>query len=150
MAAGTAPIYVATPKDAAVAITAANVKNDGTGAGIGTDIFLLYTAGANGAYIGRVRFVVSGSTASTASTPTMGRVYFSTQTTGATTNANTYRIDEIAMPAVTTDQPTTQTPFYEVQVNTFLAASHALLVSTHHAPAANTAVQAVLLGSGDY
>lgn len=150
MAAGTAPIYVATPKDAGVSITAANVKNDGTGAGIGTDIFLLYTAGANGAWIGRVRFVPSGSTASTAITPTVGRVYFSTQTSGATTNANTYRIDEVAISATTADQATVQTGYFEVQVNSFLAAGHTLLVSTHHVPAANTAIHAVLLGSGDY
>lgn len=149
MAAGTAPIYVDTPKSPAVAVTAANVKNDGAGT-IATDMFLLHTAGADGSYIGRVRFVISGSTASTASTATVGRVYISTQTSGATTNANTFRVDEVAMASITTDQPTVQTPFYEVQVNSFLAAGQALLVSCHHAPAANTAVQAVLLGSGDY
>jgi hypothetical protein len=149
MTAGTAPIYVATPRAPRVAITAANVKNDGTGT-IGTDIFLLFTAGANGAYVGRVRFVISGSTASTASTATVGRVYMSTQTSGATTNANTMRVDEVGIPSITTDQTTVPTAFFEVQVNSFLAANETLLVSCHHAPAANTAVQAHALGTGDY
>jgi len=149
MAAGNLPIYVATPKASRVSITAANTKNDGAGT-IATDIFLLYTAGANGGYIGRVRFVVSASAASTASTATVGRVYMSTLTSGATTNANTMRVDEVAIPSITADQPTVQTPFFEVQVNSFLAANEALLVSCHHAPAASTAVHALLLGSGDY
>lgn len=149
MAAGTSPIFIATPQSAAVALTAANTKNDGAGT-IGTDMFLLFTAGANGAWIGRVRFVVSGSTASTASTATVFRAYISSQTSGATTNANTFRIDEVAAASITTDQPTVQTPIYEIVVNSFLDASWTLLVSAHHAPAANTAFQAMLIGSGDY
>lgn len=149
MPANTSPIFVLTPKAPAVSITAANTKNDGAGT-IATDMFLLYTAGSNGAWVGRVRFAVSGSTAATGSTATVARVYISTQTSGATTNANTFRVDEVALPTITTDQTTTQTPVFEVQVNSFLAAGQTLLVSTHHAPAANTAVQAVALGSGDY
>ena len=142
MSAGVTPIYIATPKSPAVELTAANVKNDGAGT-IGTDIFILHTAGANGSYVGKVRFVISGSTASTASTATVGRVYISTITSGTTTNGDTFRVDEVAMPAVTTDQATVQTNFFEVQVNSFLAAGQTLLVSMHHAPAANTAVQAL-------
>jgi hypothetical protein len=149
MPAGINPIFVATPQSPGIAITAANTLNNGAGT-IGTDIFLLFTAGANGAYIGRVRFTISGAVASTASTATVGRVYQSSVTSGATTNADTFRIDEVAMPSITTDQATVQTGFYEIQVNSFLAAGRTLLVSTHHAPAANTIVQAQLLGSGDY
>lgn len=150
MAAGTAPIYIATPKDAGVLLSGANVKNDGTGSAIGTDMFLLYTAGSNGAYIGRVRFLISASAASTGSNATVGRVYFSTQTSGATTNANTYRLDEVPIGAITADQSTTGTNPWDVIINSFLAANHALLVSTHVASAASTALHAVLLGSGDY
>lgn len=149
MAAGTAPIYVATPRSPAVGITAANVKNDGAGT-IATDMFLLFTAGANGAWVGKVRFVPSASTASTATTATVGRVYKSTQTSGATTNVNTQRIDEVAIPSQTVDQATAQLGFFEVLVNSFLAAGEAILVSTHHAPAANTIIQAIALGTGDY
>lgn len=149
MAANTSPIFVLAPKAPSVSITAANVKNDGAGT-IGTDMFLLHTAGSNGSWIGRVRFVVSASAASTASTATVGRVYRSTQTSGATTNANTARIDEVAMAAITADQATVQTPFYEIQINSFLNAGETLLVSTHHTPAASTAVQATLMASGDY
>lgn len=149
MAANTSPIFVLTPKAPSVTITAANTLNNGAGT-IGTDMFLLHTAGSEGSWIGRVRFVVSGAVASTASTATVGRVYKSTQTSGATTNANTHRIDEVAMAAITTDQATVQTPFYEIQINSFLNAGETLLVSTHHAPAANTSYQATLLASGDY
>lgn len=150
MAANVQPIFILTPKAPAVNVTAANVKNDGTGAGIGTDIFLLHTAGTNGSYIGRVRFVVSANTASTVTTATVGRVYRSTATSGATTTTTTSRIDEVAIASITSDAPTAQTPFFEIQINSFLNANETLLVSTHHAPAANSAVHAYLMGSGDY
>lgn len=149
MPANVQPIFVLTPKAPAVLISAANTVSTGGGT-IGTDIFILHTAGSNGSYIGRVRFVISGAVASTASTATVGRVYRSSQTSGATTTANTNRIDEVAMAAVTTDQTTVQTPFYEITINSFLNAGETLLVSTHHAPAANTSVHAYLMGSGDY
>lgn len=149
MPAGTAPIYVATPKSPAVLITAANTKNDGAGT-IATDMFLLFTAGSNGAFVGKVRFVPSASVASTATTATVGRVYKSTQTSGATTNANTHRLDEVAISAQNVDQATAQLGFFECVLNMPLAAGEAILVSNHHTPAANTVVQAIGIGFGDY
>lgn len=150
MAAGTTPIFVLTPKAPAVNITAANTKNDGAGT-LGTDLFILFTAGSNGSYIGRVRFVISASAASTASTATVARLYRSTKTgTQVASTADTSRIDEVALPSITADQATVQTGFVEITVNSFLAPNETLLVSTHHAPAANTSVQALLMGSGDY
>lgn len=149
MPAGTQPIFVATPKSNAVAVTAANTKNDGAGT-IGTDIFVLYTAGANGAWIGKVRFTISASTAATATTATVLRVYQSTQQSGATTNANTFRIDEIQAPSFTADQTSTQTPVFDVYINSFLTGGQTILVSSHAAPAASTAIHAIALGTGDY
>lgn len=151
MAAGTSPIYTATPNVGFATwtnSTTANTDSDGTGT-IGTDILKAYTTGANGSYIQKVRLVPTASTASTATTATVGRVYFSSQTSGATTNANTYRIDEVACPAQTADAPTTANSFIDIPVGMALPASYTILFSMHHAAAANTAWQ-IIVFAGDY
>lgn len=148
MAANTNPIYSMQGNTGAVLITAANVKNDGTGT-IATDIFKAFTAGAFGAFLQKVRVSLSASVAATATTATVFRVYLSSITAGATTNANTFLWAEVALPAQTADQTTTATNPVEVPLGFALPAGWTVLVSTHHAPAANTSVQAVVVG-GDY
>lgn len=149
MAAGNLPIYVTVPKAPHVSITAANAKSDGAGT-IATDMFLLYTAGSNGGWVGRIRFVPSASVAATATAATVCRAYVSTQSSGATTNANTFRIDEVAVASVSADQTVTQTQFFEIPVNSFITAGESLLVSTHVANNGSTALHALLMNSGDY
>jgi hypothetical protein len=117
--------------------TTANTKNDGTGT-IGTDILLAFTAGSNGAYIDRVRLHPCGSTAATATTATVGRIYISTQASGATTNANTHLYQEVACPAQTTDQTTAATVPIDIPCGFRIEASGTILFSMHHAAAANT------------
>jgi hypothetical protein len=144
----TDPIFSKQGNTGAVKITAANVKNDGTGT-IGTDIFKAFTAGASGAFVQKVRVTLSASTAATATTATVFRVYISSITAGATTNADTFLWGEVALPAQTADQTTTATNAVEIPLGFALPANWTVLVSTHHAPAANTMVQAIVIG-GDY
>lgn len=143
MAANTSPIFTGTPKNGFnvwTSSTTANTKNDGAGT-IGTDMLLLYTAGTNGAFIQKVRITISASTASTTTTNTVARVYRSTQTSGATTNANTFRLDEITLPSISADVATSSTNPYEIPLGVALAAGETILVSCHHAAAANSVWQ---------
>lgn len=144
-----APAFAATPKrgdNTWKSSTTANTKNDGTGT-IGTDILLAFTAGASGSYIERIRIHPVGSTAATATTATVGRVYISTQSSGATTNDDTYLWQEKACPAQTTDQTTTATVPIEFDAGFRMKASETILFSMHHAAAANTAWQIQVIAS---
>lgn len=147
----TTPQFAATPKRNGctwVAATTANVRNDGAGT-IGTDILLAYTSGASGAFIDRIRLHPVGLAAAVATTATVGRIYFSTAASGATTNANTRLWQEASLPAQTTSQTTTATVPVEIPVGVRLAASDTVLFSMHHAAAANTAWEVTVIAS-DY
>lgn len=151
MAANTNPIYSKqgnAGNASWLSTTTANTKSDGTGT-IGTDMLLVFTAGPDGAFVQKLRAAPSGSTAATATTATVLRVYRSTQSSGATTNLNTYRWDEVACPAQTTDQTTTATNVIEIPFGFALAANETILVSMHHAAAANTCWQFHVIG-GNY
>jgi len=128
--------------------TTANTKNDGTGT-IGTDILLAYTAGTDGAYIDRIRLHPVGTTAATATTATVGRIYLSTQTSGSTTNANTRLWQEVALPSQTTDQTTTGTVPIDIPMNIRLPGGDTILFSMHHAAAVNTMWEVTVLAT-DY
>jgi hypothetical protein len=147
----TAPTFAATPKRGGnvwLAATTANTDNDGSGT-IGTDMLLLATAGSSGAFIDRVRLHPVGLAAATATTATVGRVFISTQASGATTNANTRLWQEAACPAQTTAQTTTATIPIDIPMNIRVAASDSILFSMHHSAAANTAWQVQIIYS-DY
>jgi hypothetical protein len=142
-------LFGATPKVSGatwVAATTANVKNDGTGT-VGTDILLAFTAGTSGSYIDRIRLHPVGTTAATATTATVGRIYLSTITSGATTNANTRLWQEVALPAQTTDQTTTATVPTDIPMGIRIAASMTILFSMHHAAAANTMWECTVIGT---
>jgi FlaG/FlaF family flagellin (archaellin) len=117
--------------------TTANTKNNGEGT-IGTDILLIFTAGSNGAYIDKIRLSVCGTTAATASTATVGRIYLSTATSGATTSTNTHLWQEVACPSQTTDQTTTATVPIDIPMGIRIEAGTTILFSMHHVAAANT------------
>lgn len=149
MAANTLPIFTEAPDVGHVAVTAANTRSDGNGT-IGTDIFLAYSAGADGSYISKVQFSTVGATAATASTATVGRVYLSTQSSGATTpGTNTWLLGEVSLASQTTASTTTPTVPNTIPLNIAIPTGYYILVSTHHAPAANTS-QHALVFAGDY
>ena len=129
--------------------TTANTKSDGTGT-IGTDNLKAFTADSTyGAFVQKVRLNPQGSTAATATTATVARIYLSSQTTGSTTNTNTFLWAEVACPAQTTDQTTTATSPIEIPLGFALPAGWTILVSMHHAAAANTSWSFTVIG-GDY
>ena len=129
---------------------AALTTSDGSGGTIGTNIFLAFTAAAvTGSYVEAVRIVAVSSVAATATAATVVRIYISTQTSGATSTANTWCIGEIAMPAITADQTTVATNWQDFPIGFRLPAGYTILVSSHIINNANTALRATVFG-GDY
>ena len=103
MAGNTAPIWSKSGGIAGVEVTAANTKSDGTGT-IGTDIFLVGTVDANnGGFVRAVEFWPTATTAATATTATMGRVFASSVSSGTTTVSNTHPQGEVALASQTAD-----------------------------------------------
>ena len=151
MAANTAPIFTDVPVIGAGAWTSSLTANTtSTGAStIGTTSLLLFSAGADGSFINRVRLSPAGSTAATATTATVARLYISTVASGATTNANTFLFAEVALPAQTTDQTTTATNYVEIPCGFYIPTGYYLLLSMHHAAAANTQWTCLVFG-GNY
>jgi hypothetical protein len=143
VAANTNPIFSLTPNVAGTTVNAALTKSDGTGT-IATDIFKCLTAGANGSWISKVRFSLTGTTAATASAATVFRVYVSSKTSGATTGGtDTFLVAEVSSPAQTTDSASAATYPLDVLCNFALTAGWTILVSSHAANAANTSHEAV-------
>lgn len=150
MAGNNDPIYsrvgaLGTP----LAITAANTSSQGGGT-IGTDIFNIFTADAtNGSFVREVRMSATASTAATATTATVARIFLSTQSTGATTSANTHLIAELALAAQTADQTTSATYPVIYPLNIPVPPGFSILVTNHAAPATNTAWKVMAVG-GNY
>lgn len=122
--------------------TTANVKSDGTGT-VGTDMLKVVTGGTDGTRIEKLRFCPTASTAATATTASMIRVFYSTVGSGATTNANTFLIAEVPAPAQTADQTTTATNYIEIPLGLVITSAGFIHFSMHHAAAANTAWQCI-------
>lgn len=146
--ANTKPIYTNVPNVNAVAITAANTKSDGQGT-IGTDIFKAFTAGSNGSFVSKVRLSPVATVAATATTATVFRIFISSKTSGATTQADTWLIQEVSAPSQTADSSSTATNFLEVPLNVPIPAGYTILVTSHGTMASNTSWTAVVFG-GDY
>ena len=148
MPANSDPIFTKNGKIGSVLVTAANTSSQGGGT-IGTTIFLAFTADAtNGSFVQRVRLIPTA-TAATTTTATVARVFVSTVASGATTSANTYLVAEITLPAIAADNASTAVQPFDVPLGFALPASGTILITTHAAPAANTAWRAVVIG-GDY
>ena len=147
MAANTSPIFTLTPRFSAVRVTAANTSSQGGGT-IGTDIFLAFTPGADGSYLQRLRFSLTESTISTASAASVHRVFLSTVSSGTTTNANTFLIQEINAATQTPSSTASSYPI-DIPLNFAIPSTYYVLVSTHVAPSANTNWNANVFG-GNY
>jgi hypothetical protein len=148
MPANTDPIFSKNGRIDSILVTAANTSSQGGGT-VATDIFKAFTTDAtNGSFVERVRFIPTA-TAATTTTATVGRVFVSSVTSGATSSANTFLVGEITLPAVAADNASTAVIWFDVLLNIALPASYTILVTNHAAPAANTAWRAVVFG-GDY
>lgn len=146
MPANTAPIYSATGAVDSVAANnsglivgpSANTAQDGTGA----NIYKLFTAGANGSYVQKIRFRPVGSPAAT-----VCRVFISTSTT---TNAtNTWLYDEITLPAVTVSQ-TAASSVFELPLNFALDPNYLLYVTFGTSTGSAGTGYSVVTIAGDY
>ncbi len=148
MAGNAIPQFTKNGKITSVLATAANTSSSGSGT-IGTDMFLVATADAtNGTFIEFVRLMAVATTP-TSTTATVGRLFVSTQSSGATTSANTYLVYEISLPSLSADSATIGNNSYDIPLNLRLPPGASLLFSTHAAPAANTNWRATAVG-GDY
>lgn len=148
MPANTDPIWTKNGKVDAIAVTAANTSSQGGGT-IATDIFKAFTADAtNGSFVREVRFMPTA-TAATTTTATVGRVFLSSVTSGATTSSNTHLIGEITLPATAADNASSAAPVFTIPIGFAINAGWTVLVTNHSAPAANTAWKAVVI-AGDY
>ena len=148
MAGNATPQFTKNGNVSGIAVTAANTSSEGGGT-IGTDIFLAFTADAtNGSFVDTVRWIPTA-TANTTTTATVGRVYVSSQASGATTNANTHLIAEVTLPSVSADHATIPVFSIDVPVNMRLPAGWTILVQCNAAPAANSQWKVVAVG-GDY
>lgn len=145
MPANTSPIYSITGATDSVAANntglivgpTANTAQDGTGT-----LYKLFTAGANGSYVQKIRFRPVGSPAAT-----VCRVFISTS---ATTNAtNTWLFDEITLPAVTVSQ-TAATSVFELPLNFALDANYLLYVTFGTSTGSAGTGYSVVAIAGDY
>lgn len=132
-------------------VSAGNVKSDGSSTAIGTDIFLALTADAtNGTYVGFVRWMPTASAAGTNTTATVGRIFLSSVTAGATTSANTFLIDEVVLPLISAANSAAAVNTIDRPIDFRIPAGWTLLVTNHVTPAASTSWVAVALSTGDY
>jgi len=145
MPANTSPIYSITGATDSVAANntglivgpTANTAQDGTGT-----LYKLFTAGANGSYIQKIRFRPVGSPAAT-----VCRVFISTSTT---TNAtNTWLYDEITLPAVTLVNNAASSVF-ELPLNFAIEANYLLYVTFGTSTGSAGTGYSVVAIAGDY
>jgi len=138
MAQNTAPIFTQTPRLGFGLIDSVNNTFDmitGTSAS-------LFTAGASGSYVNKIRVKPSGSTAATV-------LRFFLNNGGATTNgANNSLYAELSIPAITTSATLAQNDF-EVPLNIAIPASYAIYGVSGTAPGAGTGFEVTTIG-GDY
>lgn len=154
MAPNTAPIFGVTPNvgRATITTTWAQTKSNGTSAGSGTDqMAKVFTTGANGSWVDRVRFMCVA-TAATSSVATTLRVYLSTQSTptsGTTGGTDTWLLGEVSVPIIASDSNTQATSFFDVPIGMAIPTGFYLHVSQAIAQTTNQNWQAVAMGS-DY
>ena len=139
------PICVGLPKTSSQQLTntspSALTRSDGV-ATIATDIALVFTAAATyGSYLSKVRLSPYATTAATATTATVIRLYISQQSAGATTATNTWLIHEIPVASQTAAHSTNGTFYIDVAINMPIGAGLSLLVSQHAVAAASTGWQ---------
>lgn len=154
MPANTSPIWGLTPNVGRVSIatTTAVPKSDGSSTGATVVLMMkVFTAGANGSYVDRVRFFAVASAAAVTSVATTLRVFISTVNSApsATTAADTFLIGEISVPAVSAAHSTNATNYYDVILEQIIPTGTYILVTQHVAQTANQNWNAICYGS-DY
>jgi hypothetical protein len=114
----------------------------------GNTSYLVFTAGANGSYVQKIRFRHFAIVASTSNAnATVARVWINNGS-DVTVVANSTLFDEVTIASMTYSAASAQIN-YELPLNFALPASYRLYVTLGVAPTANTAIQATVIG-GDY
>lgn len=146
MPANTAPIYSITGDVSSVASNNTGLvvgpTADTNQAGAATNIYKIFTAGANGSYVQKIRFRPVGSPAAT-----VARVFISSSATTSATN--TWLYDEITLPAVTVSQ-TAASSVFELPLNFALPANYLLYVTFGTSTGASGTGYSVVSIAGDY
>ena len=148
MPANTSPIFGLTPAVSGSNITTTAVVTGslGTGTTIGTNIFVAFTAGTNGSYIQKVRFMAAANSPLN-SVATVLRVFYSTVNTGTPTTAQIFLLGEISVGALATSNATNATNFYELPLNFAIPPNTYILVGQHTAQTTFQNWQALVIGS---
>ena len=150
MPANATPRFTRQANISAALVDAANTNSDGTGNITTPTMYVVFTPDpTNGSFLEFVRVMVVASAPATAGAATVIRLYLSSISSGATTSANTHLIYELALPAITADQTTTATNFYDIPMGFAIPAAMYLLASTHIVANANTHNLVTAFG-GDY
>jgi hypothetical protein len=150
MPANTVPIFSLTPNLSAVSITTASANTASAGAGtVGTNMFLAFTAGANGSFVQKVRFMSVASAAGVTGVATVLRIFLSTVNSGSPTAANTFLIGEVSVPAINSANQVNATNFYDFPLNIAIQTGYYILVSQHVAQTTNQNWNAMVFG-GNY
>jgi hypothetical protein len=113
-------------------------------------MYKVFTAGANGSFVDKIRFFSVASAAATTGVATTLRAYLSSVSApGATTNANTFLLGEVSVPAVNSSNSTNATNYYEIVLGIAIPTGQFVHVSQHVAQTTNQAWVAIAFG-GDY
>ena len=147
----TQPIYTAHPdvQNAGALIAAVNAVLYNAAGTIGTDIYKIFTADAtNGGFVQRVRIQYVAN-ATTASNACVMRLFISSKTSGATTDADTVFYESVTIPATGTLTTTAGNSFYDVMFNFALPASYTILAKITVAQPASCGFVALAIG-GNY
>jgi hypothetical protein len=126
----------------------ANVSSQGTGT-IGTDMFLLFTSGADGAFVESISFQHTASAANTAGNATVINVFLSSISSGATTGANSRFLGAVLLPAQTAASTTAPVIAVVLSLNIRIPATSTIIACQSTAPAVNTAVSGLVV-AGDF
>lgn len=139
MAANTDPIYSkASDIQSSALINAVNASLYNAAGTIGTDVYKIFQADAtNGGFVQRVR-VKYVANATTTSVACVMKFFLSSASSGAVTDATSWLIDEIAIPATSTLTTTAVTPAYEIPLNFPVPAGWTILAKITVAQGANT------------
>jgi len=114
----------------------------------GNTSYLVFTAGANGSYVQKIRFRHFAIAINTSNAnATVARVWINNGS-DVTVVANSTLFDEITIATMTYSAAAAQVN-YELPLNFALPPTYRLYVTLGVAPTANTAIQATVIG-GDY
>lgn len=128
MAANVDPIYSKAADVQAIGpIVAVNAVLYNAAGTIGTDVYKIFTADAtNGGFIQRVRFKYVAN-ATTTSVACVAKLFISSATSGAVTDATSWLYDEIALPATGVLTTLATNASYDVPFNFALPAGYTVL-----------------------